>query len=637
MTAVMSGYNFSTGTRFLIKGNEYKVRRELEIDIEIESLDYNKIEIRRKNELLNLWYQGTLIFRKNAQEEEYIKVESLDDVSENVKQEVLRRYKILEPIIRGDVLASEVKTYLESLGNTVKKSAFYEWKKRWEKTEDIRALAPLKTGPKGIRINRESLKILDEVIEQLLYSDGKTTIEDIYSEHCLRIDEENEIKIMRNESKLEYISRSTIRRRKMEIIDIYRLDKEKYGSVLAKLKNKGSSKEVIVKRPLQRVEIDWTTIDVMLIDPADLKPKRPYLIYAIDKCTGYPLGFYVTFKPVNSDALKQCLLHIIMPKTYVKDIYPLVEKEWISYGIPHTIVADNATVNDSYEFEAACYQVGVKDVQFCTIDAGYQKAMIERAFRKLNSLLIHNLKGTTFSNFIEKGRYNSEGNACITMQGFIYMAHIALIDMVANSFHTTFGDSPHNLWIQAIEQNPHLKLQIPSNIISLKIMIMAGSKLRKIQQQGVVIENEYYFSKELMDLKNLLEKYNRENEDVRVRYDLSDMRVVYVFDQINNRYIACEQKGFERKRINIELPVPYEVLELDSKIRVENKKSFNPSARAISKRKVREIQKQTEQEIKKWKNGKEPDQTRDSSLITQQFCKQILISIYPKKIMILCC
>jgi putative transposase len=239
----------------------------------------------------------------------------------------------------------------------------------------------------------------------------------------------------------------------------------------------------------------------------------------------------------------------------------------------------------------------------------------------LNSLLIHNLKGTTFSNFIEKGRYNSEGNACITMQGFIYMAHIALIDMVANSFHTTFGDSPHNLWIQAIEQNPHLKLQIPSNIISLKIMIMAGSKLRKIQQQGVVIENEYYFSKELMDLKNLLEKYNREDEDVRVRYDLSDMREVYVFDQINNRYIVCEQKGFERKKINTELPVPYEVLEIDSKIRVENKKSFNPSARAISKRKVREIQKQTEKEIKKWKNGEEPDQTRDSSLITTVILK----------------
>ena len=71
----------------------------------------------------------------------------------------------------------------------------------------------------------------------------------------------------------------------------------------------------------------------------------------------------------------------------------------------------------------------MKEVQFCKIDAGYQKGTIERAFRRLNTMYIHNQKGTTFSNFIEKGRYDSQKNACITIQGFIYMAHIGMVDI----------------------------------------------------------------------------------------------------------------------------------------------------------------------------------------------------------------
>jgi putative transposase len=617
----MSGYNFEVGARFLINDTEFMVRKELENDFEIENMHYNKIEIRRKRELLNLWFQGTLLFRKTQDEEQFIKIDNLTDLKLNSKNEAIKRYKILEPVIKGEVLPSEIKGYLESLGGKVKKSAFYEWKRRWEKTGDIRSLVPFSPGPKGSRIKGQTLQVLDEAIEFCLYSDGKSTIEDMYSEFCLRIDDENIIKAKNNEEKLEYVSRSKVRRRKMEIIDIYRLDKEKYGGVLAKLKRDGSKEEVIATRPLQRVEIDWTTIDVMLVDPLDLKPKRPYFICAVDKCTGYPLGFYVTFKPVDSNALKQCVLHLIMPKTYLKELYPDVENEWIAHGIPNTIVVDNASVNDSYEFEEACYQVGVKEVQFCKIDAGYQKATIERAFRKLNSLLIHNLKGTTFSNLFEKGRYDSEKKACITMQGFVYMSHIALVDMIANSYASTQGDSPHNLWIRGIEENRHLKIQIPRSILSLKIMLMGGSKLRKIQQHGVVIENEYYFSKELMDYKNFLEKFNREDEEVRVRFDLSDMRKVYVYDQINNKYIICEGKGFKRKKINTDLPVPYEVLELDSKLRIESKKTFNPSARATAKRKIRDIQKHTEKEIKRWRKGENPEESIDSSFITDTILK----------------
>ncbi|MCM3410214.1 transposase family protein [Metabacillus litoralis] len=611
----MAGHYFEVGSRFIINDNEYLVRRDLDLDIEVENMSYRKIEIRRKEVLFNLWLEGCLLFRVSKEEEELIRTHNLDDLNIDLRNKALERYRILEPVIKGEVLPSEIKEYLQTLGGTVKKSTFYEWKKRWEQTEDIRALVSKKPGPKGSHsINGKKLEIMDEAIEYCLYSDGKSTIEDMYSEFLLRIDEENLIRD--KDDKLTYSSRSTIRRRREQIIDIYRKDKEKYGVVLARLKKDGTKKEIIATRPLERVEIDWTPVDVMLIDPVDLKATRPDLIYAVDKYSGIPMGFFLTFKPVDSNALKQCLIHAIMPKTYLKDLYPLVENDWVAHGIPHTIVVDNATVNDSYEFEEACYQVGIKEVQFCTIGAGHQKATIERSFKKLNTMFIHNLKGTTFSNFIEKGVYDSSKKACITMQGFTYMAHIAMVDMITHYYEKRRGDSPHNLWLKGIEQNKHLKIQIPRSVDSLKILLVGGSELRKVQQQGVVIENEYYYSKALMELKNTLEALNKQDEKVRVRYDLSDMRKVYVYDPINNRYIVAEATSLVRKKINVEYPVPLIALELDSKIKTETKNSFDPRIRAKGQRKIKLIQQEDEKKIQKWKKGQTPDESIDSSFLT---------------------
>lgn len=278
----MAGYYFSPGSRFLIKDTEFLVRKELELDYELENLNYQQIELWRKDELLKHWWDGTLVFRINEAEKKYVRVQNLDDLDEKSKNEAIRRYKILEPVIKGEILPSEIKGYIEALNGHVKKSAFYEWKKRWESTEDIRALVAFKPGPKGARISKEKQDILDGAIkhylENYVYDGLDYTYEDIFSECALRIDEENLNK--EEHEKLTYVSRSKVRRRFMELVDIYKLDLPKKGTVLSKLKRDGSKEEVIASRPLQRVEIDWTPVDLMLVDPADLKAKRPNKISA---------------------------------------------------------------------------------------------------------------------------------------------------------------------------------------------------------------------------------------------------------------------------------------------------------------------------------------------------------------------
>lgn len=596
----MARYMFTAGTRFMFNDNEYMVRKVIDLGIEVENLEYKKIEHWRREELLDKWSTGALMFRLSPKGEELLKVETLDDLEPNEKKIAMYRFKVLKPVLEYEIQTTEALfSYLEEQNPKVSKSTFYNWMKKWNHTEDIRTLIDSKRGPKGPFINKKVLDIIDEVLEEYEYRGEKFVTEHIYSEVNLRIEEDNKF---RKGDKLKPVSRSTVHRRRKQRLDKYRKDKEKQGTVQANLNRDGVKQEVVVGRPLERVEIDWTRLDVMLIDPTDLKPKRPWFVYAIDRCTGYPLGFVVTFKPIDAGILKQLLLHIIMPKTYIEKLYPLVKNKWLAYGIPSCIVVDNASVNDSYEFEDACYQLGVKDVQFCTVGAGHQKSSIERGFRTLNTYLVHSLKGTTFSNIFEKGMYDSEGKACITIEVFIYMAHLVMVDLIANSYSSRRGNTPNELWGKGICENQHLSLMIPRSVKDLKLLLMEGSVIRTIQPQGVQVENEYYYSSELITLKNELEKENFSKE-VRVRFDTSDMREVYVYDRRNNKYIVARQTGMLRKEIDIERPVTYIRLEMISKTYNKNKNKVDQTLRAEVRRSVEQLEVESKKEVSNYRKN----------------------------------
>ncbi|MEC1718906.1 Mu transposase C-terminal domain-containing protein [Schinkia azotoformans] len=604
----MSTFSFVAGTKFMINEDKYVVRKETNGAIELENLNYNKIEVWGKNELLEKWSNDELVFRNedwSNNEKIFDDFSMLDFESKN---EANRRYEILKPVLDGEILPSEIKYYLSSLEPKVGKSAFYEWKSRWDKYGSIRALVKYKAGPKGYNTKEEVVKIIEKIVEDFQYDGPKYTDEYLFSEFILRIDELNE---QRDEDKkIKKISRSTFYRRKREIEDQLRKEEIRLGKVETDLRRNGSRKEVVVTRPLQRVEIDWTPVDVFLFNPATLTSQKPWLVYAIDKLSGHPLGFYVTFDDVDAAAVKQCILHAIMPKTYIKTLYPLVENEWVAYGKPVEVVFDNSKVNESFDVKDACQQLGI-DIQFCKVGAGYQKGTIERGFRTLNTKWIHTLEGTTFSNIFERGLYDSEGKACITMQTFIYMAHIVMTDIVANTYDKGRGGKPRDLWNRGMADYPILTLPIPQSKKELKLIFMSGIAYRRAKNKGVVIENEYYNSKDLMELRNNLineAKDESKMEDVRVRFDKADMRSVYVYDKFKKRYIEAKNTGFERKKINAELPVHYSQLQLDSSIKTREQKKDDVTNLARTMRKVKGLAEQDKKKYRKQKRQKQQEQ-----------------------------
>lgn len=552
-------YDFQYGTKFLIKDTEYIVKRVMENEIKVENLSYKRTEDLSIDDLLDQWSNNELIFRfKGDETDKKLFNESFSLLPEDKKNKARRRFKILEPVIQGEILPNEVDNYLENLN--VGRSQFYVWKKKWDTFQDIRILVPNKPGPKGPR-NEVVHNFIKDIVNERCYKGEKFTYVQLYQDLLKNIVDYNELRLP--EDKISPITKRALERKVKDIIDQNRVEEQRQGPVQTKLHKNGSTKEVYVTRPLQRVEIDWTTVDVMLINPRTGKPDRPTLIYSIDKCTGHPLGFYITFNPVDAAALKQCLLHTIMPKRYLRTLYPDVENDWITYGTPEEIVLDNASVNDSLDFEDACLQLGI-NIHFVGVGAGNQKGTIERAFRELNTKFIHSLKGTTFSNTIEKGQYDSEGKACISLNAFIYMIHIALVDIVAQEFDRKRLGSPAKLWNDALKKNPHLSFPLTQTNEQLKLALMSGIEIRTITNKGVAIQNEYFQSSELMKLKNMLTDKYGHSKNVRVRFDLADMRTVFVWDEFEKVYIRAQQTGLERRGYDEKCPIHYSDMALDS-------------------------------------------------------------------------
>ncbi|GAE48178.1 hypothetical protein JCM21738_5262 [Mesobacillus boroniphilus JCM 21738] len=155
---------------------------------------------------------------------------------------------------------------------------------------------------------------------------------------------------------------------------------------------------------------------------------------------------------------------------------------------------------------------------------------------------------------------------------------------------------------------------IPRSVKDLKLLLMEGSVVRTIQPKGVQVENEFYYSRELIELKNELEKNNLSRE-VRIRFDTSDMREVYVYDRKNNKYIAAQQTGMKRKEIDIERPVPFIRLEIISKTYNHNKNKVDPTLRAEVRRNVEQLEQDSKKEVNSYKKNMDKERKKASDYV----------------------
>lgn len=153
------------------------------------------------------------------------------------------------------------------------------------------------------------------------------------------------------------------------------------GKEAAEKEFRAALKKLKVSRILERIEIDHTPLDLIVIDKATMLPLgRPWVTLAIDRYSRMIVGFYICFHAPSSFSVLQCLRQAMLPKDALLARFPEIKGIWPARGIPEMIACDNGMDLHCDAFEQICLEMGM-EILYCPAGIPEMKGAIERMFR----------------------------------------------------------------------------------------------------------------------------------------------------------------------------------------------------------------------------------------------------------------
>ena len=530
-------YRFSKGTRFLWHGVGYEVLyHQPGQDVQLVDLSSGIHLTVTEEQTLEEWFHGNLTFAvaQTTDEAELVTKQEFPTLADcSWRQQLTARYRywVIAPLLKiapnertrrmvrervNEVQKKLVQGNIpvpltegdEQIRTDLSVATLYRWLQTYDQAGgDIRSLIPNwhKRG-RSQYLQPDVDQIVTAVIDELYLQRERRSVDDVYLEVLLRVEEAN---VGQTETRLEAPGRSTIHDR------IQQLDAQEK---MAARQGKRSARRTLTQygamnppdRPLLRVEIDHTPVDVILVDADDGLPLgRPTLTSVLDIATRYPLGYYLGFEPPSYLAICEALGHAFKPKGDVRTQYG-ADHEWIAYGLPRTLVVDNGREFKGQSLEDACLSLGIM-LQFTPKMTPHFKGSVERLFRTQNSGLFHTLEGTTFANIFARGDYRSLQLAKLTLHDIDSALHIFLLDFYAEQFHTGLQGIPARRWEQFLADG--FQPRLPANVADVDILL--GRVLhRTLFHYGVEIDGLRYNHSDLSPLRDQLKR----GDKVKIKY-----------------------------------------------------------------------------------------------------------------------
>ena len=282
-----------------------------------------------------------------------------------------------------------------------------------------------------------------------------------------------------------------------------------------------------VRFPLDLVQVDHTPMDLILVDPLDREPiGRPWLTVAIDVQSRYIAGFHVTLDAPSAVSVGLCLTHVAMDKApwlALRD----VEADWPVQGKPRRVGVDNGAEFHSAAFERGCEQHGI-GIDWRPPGRPRFGGVVERVIGTLMGL-VHGLPGTTFSNIGQRGSYDSDKAACLTLEELERWLAVA----VAKYYHLRpheglDGQAPLRRWQDgaAALVAEGGSIPVPRDLRAYLVDFLPVLR-RSLQRDGLSIDHMTYFSSAL---RAWITARNRPGP-LLVRRDPRDLSRVFVLDR----------------------------------------------------------------------------------------------------------
>lgn len=394
---------------------------------------------------------------------------------------------------------------------------------------DIRVLVPF-VKSRGCRKPRLS-PVIEHIIDRRIRDSYLTRSEVPFSELVALIGadltEENERRT--EEDQLKAPHAATVRRRLEANFEPCEVMKARKGAAAADHHFRIVGRGPVYTRPLEMVQIDATQLDVVIVDPHDGRPIRPWITVVLDVYSRCILGFFASFAPPSRETTNQCLRHAFGYKGYLKDKYPSVQTGYPCFGVPNALSTDNGVEFKNSDVRLALASLGI-DMHFNPAGKANYKGAIERFFRTLNERLIHRLPGTTRSNPQELGDYDPLKTATMTYGELLEALHICICDIYHNTRHRELGDTPLNVWLRGTQEHP---IDPPPSDEELAILL-GNTATPTVQRNGITLDRIVYRADWLKHLRPAPGGVN----EALVRYDPSRLDCIWVYDRSDRQYYA---------------------------------------------------------------------------------------------------
>jgi putative transposase len=337
-------------------------------------------------------------------------------------------------------------------------------------------------------------------------------------------------------------SAGTVRRR---IAALSMEDRRQRGDVDVPEAVLGST--VTAQAPLDMVQIDHTPVDLILVDPIERRPiGRPWVTVAIDVFSRCIAGFHVTLEAPSSTSVGLCLAHVASDK---RDWLEAIEidADWPVMGRPRRIGVDNATEFHSEALERGCAQHDIT-IDWRPLGRPQVGGVVERVIGTLMEL-VHALPGTTFSNVMQRGRYDSDRAACLTLAELERWLAVAIAKLYHLRPHAGLdGEVPLRRYQEGVRALASEGRAPPTPRDPRAFLIDFLPVVRRtLRRDGVVIDHIHYYSDAL---KPWIERDGPPRR-VLIRRDPRDLSRIYVHDPDDGGYLEVGYRELARPPVSL--------------------------------------------------------------------------------------
>jgi putative transposase len=418
-------------------------------------------------------------------------------------------------------IAPVIKEVAAELGDAAppKPSTVAAWVSAWRNNASSEAALMPKPKPTRRRFENDSVlaEIIATSIKRVYLHDQRNPISAVHADVALAVHEHN---ANQPTQRLTVPSAETVRRH-VKRVDAYQCDVARHGKQYARRVHRAAGIAFYTTEPLELTMADGQMMDIVVIEEARegrlaRELGRPYVTVLMDVFSRCILGVHISLAPFCGATLLRTLRHAVVPHADQPR------------GIPGKLIVDNGSDYQASGFIRACTQLGIT-LEHSPPRMPDRKTYVERFYLTLNEKLIHKLPGTTFSNATDRGDYQSQDKACMTLCELRDEVDTWLRDHYHVTEHGELVRTPQAVWAEALENKPVRTLRQD------EAELLTRKSYERTVVKGCVLVHDLRWGSDALATWESRERKEGRSPTVEVRLDELDLSFALVLTPGHHR------------------------------------------------------------------------------------------------------